>query len=607
MAWSVLQSASGSTTTTPLTVTMTSNLTSGSKLIFLGALDTGVNSLTFTANDGNGNNFTNLFAAHNFAIGSGHNYICCLTLDTPVGDVGTKPTISVTVSDTPAAHEWFGIVLEVTGLSAGTGATILDGTEGAASWSNAATATDPTYSSGASNELLIQFLGDNFDALGSGSYTAPTGYISSTKFENTTDGSGGLAWKNSTGGSEAGSDWTFNANTTAGLVKFAIKLPASAAPSLPIPFNPSWLILHQAGFEAFFQQPTPLTLTSIPASPTAGIATVNVGAFNPTVALTGLPATPNVTAAGLAALPLLTGLPDTPNVTVGAFNASVNIAGDANANAGLANVNAAALNITVPVVTALPQSANVTVAANLPNASATGLTVVGAQFPITYLLAVYGTAIIQVPVTQSGTNDTALPQSTNVTVAALGPVPALTGLPDTPNVTATSPPSTAALIGLPDTPNVTAAGLAPIQHVTVVAQVAAVTVTAYNPSVNVGGNVNVTPGVGNVVVAALNASVTAQGNVTANAQLAAVTVAAIGPASNVNPTLTVAAVVIAAFVAAPKIAGRPPTANVVVEAAVLNVSGTGAHIGRLTAGTARTATLTADDSPLSSQDSQDNT
>jgi hypothetical protein len=204
---------------------MTSNLTSGSKLLYFFNLDTSQAGLTWTVDDGNGNSFGQIFSDSSTVIFSGHtDYLVCFALDTPVGDVGTKPTIKAHPS-IGGPTGYYGFVLEVAGLVTGQTSAILDGTEVVTSWASQSTATDPAYSSTAANEFLIQFLGDNKDSLGPGSYTAPTGYTSSIKLENTSYGSGGLAWKNSTGGSEAGADWTWTGgNIGAMLVKVAFRL-----------------------------------------------------------------------------------------------------------------------------------------------------------------------------------------------------------------------------------------------------------------------------------------------------------------------------------------------------------------------------------------------
>lgn len=216
MAWSVLQSLSSVTGS----AVPTSNLSSGSKLILFASLDTSVAGVTWTANDGNGNNFGSLFNI-TAAIGSGHNYLPCLVLDTPVGDVGTKPTITITPSGGSGEAAY---LLEVSGLLAGQTTAILDGTQGSSSWTTQATATDPTYSSTLANEFLVQAFNDNFS---NAVQTAPTGYAGNVV---DTGPSGGVAWKNSTGGSEAGADWTFSTSTTAQLVKVAFKLAVTQVP-----------------------------------------------------------------------------------------------------------------------------------------------------------------------------------------------------------------------------------------------------------------------------------------------------------------------------------------------------------------------------------------
>src|ERR1700756_4315979 len=93
MSWSVLQSASNAPNTSPASATYTSNLSSGSTLVAMGVVFGGsVN--TTTMKDGAGNSFVRIAE---IAATPGNNTIVNLwALNVPAGDVGTKPTITVT-------------------------------------------------------------------------------------------------------------------------------------------------------------------------------------------------------------------------------------------------------------------------------------------------------------------------------------------------------------------------------------------------------------------------------------------------------------------------------------------------------------------------------
>jgi hypothetical protein len=233
VSWSVLQSfASSVVTTTTASATPGSNLSSGSKLIaFCGMGYYGTPAqLPSGVKDANSNVFTRVAYANGTA-GSSTFYpsISVWVLDTPSGDVGAKPAITVTGPAGPAGL-WI-LVHEVSGLLAGTTAAV-DGTpgtfEGAISGTSVA---QPSYTSGAASELLYS-LGcqDGIsDSLSISGYTLDT-----HSPQPGSNAQGQVAYKNSTGGAESGT-WTYSSTSggdTAFLV-LAFKLAAVASAAAP--------------------------------------------------------------------------------------------------------------------------------------------------------------------------------------------------------------------------------------------------------------------------------------------------------------------------------------------------------------------------------------
>ena len=160
MAWNHLQSASTAATSSSsnsATVTFTTaNLSSGSKMIIAIGWASGSTQTVSTVKDGAGNSFTRMAGAPNSGGPSG----CDLwQLDTPAGDVGTKPTITVQFSGSGQASL---LVQEVSGLATGTTtAAVLDGTAGTKTGSGGSSTGSPTYSSSLSSEYLVTVYGDD--------------------------------------------------------------------------------------------------------------------------------------------------------------------------------------------------------------------------------------------------------------------------------------------------------------------------------------------------------------------------------------------------------------------------------------------------------------
>jgi hypothetical protein len=181
-----------------------------------------IHSPASSVDDGNANNFTRL-TRFQFTTSAGDtNTTDVWVLDTPAGDVGTKPTITAHV---PTAIS--GVVLivqEVSGLAPGTTtAACYDGTAGTAS---ATTTTSPaplpSYTSTASNEYLVNVLNDDFGGITT--WSPPAGYAGNDTVQSG-NGTGGVAWKNSTNGTETGQwSWTGGGTDDVGTVLVAFKL-----------------------------------------------------------------------------------------------------------------------------------------------------------------------------------------------------------------------------------------------------------------------------------------------------------------------------------------------------------------------------------------------
>ena len=236
MTWSVGNggvAANGAVTTNAtLAVTLGWTPADNSKLIAVICDDSAAARSITSVSDGT-NSFGQIFHTVQ-SIGSGFDMTDIWVLDHP--HYSAAPTITSVMSSTASYTMQ---VLEVSGLLSGQTSAILDtGTGSSIAIQNATTNTtapDPTYGSSAANEFLLNILGDPFD--GASNWTAPTGYSgSANNFVNpAADGSQAIAWKNSTGGSEAGSEWTWPSQAmTVTVVKVAFKLAAVPyAPSKP--------------------------------------------------------------------------------------------------------------------------------------------------------------------------------------------------------------------------------------------------------------------------------------------------------------------------------------------------------------------------------------
>ena len=247
MSWSVLQSAcSGPVAGGPASVASTygSNLTSGSKLIAICGVNVGFASsaVPTAVKDANSNAFTQIAATPSTNLTTYNPSVSAWVLDTPSGDAGTKPAITATL---PGGIDsaWI-LIHEVSGLAAGTTASV-DGTPAAPNeQAAAASMPQPSYSSTAANELLYS-LGAQ---AGWNATLAISGYtLDSNSPQPGSSCQGQVAYANSTGGAESGT-WTTSyagAEYTA-FVVLAFKL-AGAGPSFTaLPNRPRGQAVNRA-------------------------------------------------------------------------------------------------------------------------------------------------------------------------------------------------------------------------------------------------------------------------------------------------------------------------------------------------------------------------
>ena len=217
MSWSRVQSNSGSSSpATSVTVSYTSNVSAGNKLIALVSSDLGSGSIT-SVKDGAGNSFTQVASA---AIAA-QVLVTLWAMDVPAGDAGTKPAITALFS---VSSDLSMVIQEISGLAPGnTLAAMIDGTAGTAT-GTASPTTSPSYSSTAANEYLVCCFGDN---LFSDTYTDPAGYTADPA--NTTGSVVHVAicFKNSSAGAESGS-YSFTGAAHYGVALVAFKIAASS-------------------------------------------------------------------------------------------------------------------------------------------------------------------------------------------------------------------------------------------------------------------------------------------------------------------------------------------------------------------------------------------
>lgn len=201
MAWSVLQSKSAASVTTTAAATFGTNLSSGSKLLaFVGfAIGPAISSVS----DGT-NSFSQIAS-----LTTQRQKFFIYVLDTPVGDVGTTPTITATVTGSPNGMAL--LVQEVSGLATGsTSGACLDGSPGTDTNNNQLPGafTVPAYSSSVASEYLVAVWSDNGDTSGVPMGTIPSGFTAdANNISNNGIDDIAVVYKNSTGGAEGGGTW----------------------------------------------------------------------------------------------------------------------------------------------------------------------------------------------------------------------------------------------------------------------------------------------------------------------------------------------------------------------------------------------------------------
>ena len=237
MAWSVLQEAKAASQPSSgnnVATFSTANLTAGTKLVAWISISSSAGTDPVTSiKDGAGNTFTKGWFKETVATNC---WVEMYFLDTPAGDVGTKPTITATLTTNFGSAM---IIQEVSGLLVGNTTACLDGTAGLNTGSSTGPATSGAYSSTAANEWLAFAAGDPGFSV---TFATPTtGYTASgqnTNASNLADLE--VGWKNSGNGSESGSS-TFTGGTAdwaTGLVAFKLAAGAGATDSPVQSANP---------------------------------------------------------------------------------------------------------------------------------------------------------------------------------------------------------------------------------------------------------------------------------------------------------------------------------------------------------------------------------
>src|SRR6202035_4100596 len=150
-------------------------------------------------------------------------------MDTPAGDVGIKPAITVTAT---AGLGISLVVQEVSGLLAGNTTAMCDGTLASNSGTGGASTGSPTYSSTASSEYLVSMYGDDG---GPETWTKPAALTADPNDINSNSfATAAIAYGNSTGGAESAS-WALTGTATNwGTLLVAFKLAAGGGAAASI-------------------------------------------------------------------------------------------------------------------------------------------------------------------------------------------------------------------------------------------------------------------------------------------------------------------------------------------------------------------------------------
>jgi hypothetical protein len=222
VAWSVVQSASGTVAFTSVSATFASNVSAGNKIIVAASIGGTAAPAITSVKDGAGNNWTQLGAAS-----EGNARVYLYALDVPAGDVGTTPTITATWSGSGGG---IGLVIqEVSGLLPGNTTAMIDGTAATLTGTTASTGS-PSYSTGAASEYLVSVYGDfgtGFTVVVAGGWTGDAHNVNGSMNSNCL-----IEYKNSTGGSETDGFTTADTGGWA-IVEAAFKLAAGSPGQRP--------------------------------------------------------------------------------------------------------------------------------------------------------------------------------------------------------------------------------------------------------------------------------------------------------------------------------------------------------------------------------------
>jgi hypothetical protein len=227
VAWSVIQSASGSTSNNTVAATFsTANVQAGNKIIAVVSVGATSAPAVTSVKDAALNTWTQVGNAN-----QANARVYIFALDVPAGDVGTKPTLTATSSSTPG----LGIVIqEVSGLLAGNTTAMCDGSAGTLTGTASSTGS-PTYSSAAANEYLVSAYGD----FGTGNTVVIAGgwNADAHNVNSSTNSNCMVQYKNSTGGSETdGFTSADGGGWAVAEVAFLLASTVNAGPVLPSPF-----------------------------------------------------------------------------------------------------------------------------------------------------------------------------------------------------------------------------------------------------------------------------------------------------------------------------------------------------------------------------------
>lgn len=565
MSWSVLQS-NGVTyhgVAGPYTCQYASNVQSGTKLICVISAELGTPS---AVQDGSGNSLT-LLSSVTFAASGGGTPATTGTLtfwamDTPAGDVGTRPVLTATFT---ASQFLVMTIQEVSGLLAGNTTAMLDGTPGTSSGAGTGAAVSAgAYTSSAASEYLVAIYGDDSNVTNS-TITAVTGSTTYTidagSQQNNGSANDTLAYGNSTNGSETASfATTTNSGDNYATILVAFKLGAAA----PVPSGV--LVRGPARPPVAPRQVPPQVITGTVAgsavTANAGLATAAGTALGPVPAIAapaGLATAagttpgpvPGITAqAGLASASGTAFQPSASAVSaaypaVQASFAAISVprqippqvittltVSAVTANAGLASASGIASG-PVPDITADPGIAAASGTAGAPGPAITAQAGLAAGTgaagqpditgqPIAALSSATGSALAPVPeitvlaglATAAGTAFQPAISGTGTASAGLasaagtapGPIPQITAQAGLASAVGTASGPAAAIGALAALAGATAQALAPIAAIETAAGLAAAAAGAQNPSIPLPGNVTADAGLATAAATALQPS-----------------------------------------------------------------------------------------------------